>query len=47
MVLSVVYDQSTVKSEKNQNVKRVNDCVQRLTRAALPGTHLVEFFPWM
>jgi len=24
-----------------------NDFVQRLTRAAYPGAHFVEFFPWM
>ena len=47
MVLSVVYDQPVIKSETDQNVKLINDFVQRLTRAAYPGAHLVEFFPWM
>ena len=47
MVLSVVYDQPTIKSEQDQNVRLINDFVQRLTRAAYPGAHLVEFFPWM
>jgi hypothetical protein len=47
MVLSVVYDKPTIKSEQDQNVKLINDFVQRLTRAAYPGAHLVEFFPWM
>ncbi len=47
MVLSVVYDQPTIKSEQDRNVKLINDFVQRLTRAAYPGAHLVEFFPWM
>ena len=47
MVLSVVYDQPTIKSEQDKNVKLINDFVQRLTRAAYPGAHLVEFFPWM
>ncbi|KAI0297641.1 cytochrome P450 [Russula brevipes] len=47
MVLSVVYDQPTIRSEQDRNVKLINDFVQRLTRAAYPGAHLVEFFPWM
>ena len=47
MVLSVVYDQPTIKAGQDHNVKLINDFVQRLTRAAYPGAHLVEFFPWM
>ncbi len=47
MVLSVVYDQPTIKPGEDHNVKLINDFVQRLTRAAYPGAHLVEFFPWM
>lgn len=47
MVLSVVYDQPTIKPGQDHNVKLINDFVQRLTRAAYPGAHLVEFFPWM
>ncbi|KAI9443308.1 cytochrome P450 [Lactarius indigo] len=47
MVLSVVYDQPTIKPGQDHDVKLINDFVQRLTRAAYPGAHLVEFFPWM
>jgi hypothetical protein len=47
MVLSVVYDKPTIKSEQDRGVKLINDFVQRLTRAAYPGAHFVEFFPWM
>ncbi|KAN0125466.1 Cytochrome P450 [Lactarius tabidus] len=47
MVLSVVYDQPTIKPGQDHNVKLINDFVQRLTRAAYPGAHFVEFFPWM
>ena len=47
MVLSVVYDQPTIQSEQDRNVTLINDFVQRLTRAAYPGAHFVEFFPWM
>jgi len=47
MVLSVVYDQPTIKTGQDHPVKLINDFVQRLARAAYPGAHLVEFFPWI
>ncbi|KAI0248586.1 cytochrome P450 [Lactifluus subvellereus] len=47
MILSVVYDKPTIKSEQDQTVKLINDFVQRLTCSAIPGAHLVEFFPWV
>ena len=46
-VMSVTYDTPPIISELNSSVKAVNDFVARLTRAALPGAHFVEFFPWM
>ena len=47
MVLTVVYDQPTIKPGKDHTTELVNDYVRRLGRAAYPGAHLVEFFPWM
>jgi hypothetical protein len=47
MVMSVIYDTPPITSELNSSVKAVNDFVARICRAALPGAHLVEFFPWM
>ncbi|KAH9965224.1 cytochrome P450 [Russula dissimulans] len=47
MVMSVIYDTPPITSERDSSIKAVNDFVARLTRAALPGAHLVEFFPWM
>jgi hypothetical protein len=47
MILSVVYDQPTIKSEQDHNIEPLNEFVQRLARAAYPGAHFVEFFPWM
>ncbi|KAI9443652.1 cytochrome P450 [Lactarius indigo] len=47
MIMSVVYDLPTIKSGQDHNVKHVNDFVERITRAAYPGTYLVEYFPWM
>lgn len=46
-VMSVTYDTPPIISELNSSVKAINDFVARLTRAALPGAHFVEFFPWM
>jgi hypothetical protein len=47
MILSVVYDYPTVKSEQNYAVEIVNDHAHRISRAVLPGAQLVELFPWM
>ncbi|KAH9002678.1 cytochrome P450 [Lactarius hatsudake] len=47
MILSIVYDQPTIKPGQDYDVKPINDFVQRLTLAAYPGAHFVEFFPWM
>jgi hypothetical protein len=49
MLMSVTYDTPPVvsESEMDPRVKDVNDFVARLTRATLPGAHLLEFFPWM
>ena len=47
MIMSVTYDTPPIVSELDTGVKAVNDFVARLTRAALPGSHFVEFFPWM
>ncbi|KAF9017401.1 cytochrome P450 [Hymenopellis radicata] len=32
---------------KRPSIARVNNFVERLARAAFPGEHFVEFFPWM
>ena len=47
IVMSVTYDTPPIVSELDSKVKAINDFVARLTRAALPGVHFVEFFPWM
>ena len=46
-IMSVMYDSPTITTEHDPSVSRINDFVYRLTRAALPGAHFVEFFPWM
>ncbi|KAG6886565.1 hypothetical protein C0992_003370 [Termitomyces sp. T32_za158] len=45
--MSAVYDLPTLASEDDPAIRRINDFVERLVRAALPGAHFVEFFPWM
>ncbi|KAH9051169.1 cytochrome P450 [Lactarius deliciosus] len=34
-------------TKKASEVRAINDFMTRLTRAGLPGVHLVEFLPWM
>ncbi|KAI0041516.1 cytochrome P450 [Auriscalpium vulgare] len=46
-ILSITYDLPVLESEDDPRVVRINDYVGRLTRAAFPGAHWVEFFPWM
>ncbi|KAA1470686.1 cytochrome P450 [Dentipellis sp. KUC8613] len=45
--MSMVYDTPPIKSENDPAVKRINNCVARLMRAAAPGAHLVELIPWL
>lgn len=47
MMLSVVYGYPPIISEEDHTTEAVNDLANRITRAAYPGTYLVEFFPWM
>lgn len=46
-IMSMVYDEPPIISGNDSTVTFINDFVARLTRAALPGAHLVEFLPWM
>ena len=47
VVMSITYDTPPIASEHDGNVKAINEFVARMARAALPGAHFVEFFPWM
>jgi len=47
VIASIIYDTPTLKSESDPLVKDVNEFTARLTKAALPGAHLVESFPWL
>jgi cytochrome P450 len=46
-ILSVLYGHPPITTEKSHAVDSIMDVGQRLTRAAYPGAHLVEFFHWM
>jgi hypothetical protein len=46
-IMSVVYDSPTIESEHDTSVTWINGMVRRLTRAAKPGAHLVEFIPFL
>ncbi|KAG7451645.1 cytochrome P450 [Guyanagaster necrorhizus] len=45
-IMSIVYNRPPT-SEQDPSIKKINDFTTRLTRAAMPGAHLVESFPWM
>jgi hypothetical protein len=47
MIMSITYGTPPIVSEIDPSIKAANDFVERLARAACPGAHLVEFFPWM
>ena len=47
MMMTLVYDTHVLENENNPSVTQLNELEQRLTLAARPGTHLVEFFTWM
>ncbi|KAI0284840.1 cytochrome P450 [Russula brevipes] len=47
MIMSVVYGRPPITSGQDPSIQVVNEFTERLTRAALPGAHFVEFFTWM
>ena len=47
MIWSVLYDSPSLESAHDPSVSFVNDFGIRITKAAYPGAHLVEFMPWM
>ncbi|KAH9059541.1 cytochrome P450 [Lactarius vividus] len=49
IAMTITYDtpSSPIVSEQDPRVKAIDDIMARVTRATLPGAHLVELFPWM
>ena len=47
MVLCSVYGWLPIDASADAFVKRIEQLMDRITYACLPGSYLVEFFPWM
>jgi hypothetical protein len=45
--LSIVYGHPPLTSDQHHTVEVVNNFTERLLEAALIGSHLVHFFPWL
>lgn len=46
VTMSIIYG-NRIASETDPAVRQINDQAARVTSAASPGAHLVQFFPWM
>jgi hypothetical protein len=46
-IMSILYDHPTIVSEHDPTIERIEEFNNRLTRAAVPGSNLVNLFPWM
>ena len=44
---SILYNYPTLEDEHDQTVTEINTFLDRMSAAVAPGTHLVEFLPWM
>ncbi|KAJ7112782.1 cytochrome P450 [Mycena crocata] len=47
MIQGVVYDKPTIDSIHDPVISYANDWIGRIVRAAHPGSHYAEYFPWM
>ncbi|KAI9508272.1 cytochrome P450 [Russula earlei] len=45
--MSILYDYPTLENEDDKTIKEIYAFIDRLSAAAAPGAHLVEFLPWM
>ena len=45
--MSILYDYPTLETENDKTVKEIHAYLDRLSKAATPGAHLVEVFSWM
>jgi hypothetical protein len=45
--LSILYDYPTLKDEHDKTITEIHAFINRLSAAAAPGAHLVDFLPWM
>ena len=45
--LSILYDYPTLEDEHDKTLTEIHTFIDRMSAAGVPGTYLVEFFPWM
>ena len=45
--MSILYDYPALETENDKTLKAIHDYIDRISKAATPGAHLVEVFPWM
>ena len=46
-MVAMIYDKEPLESMKDPAIAWLRGIIDRITRAAMPGVHLVEFFTWM
>ncbi|KAI9450250.1 cytochrome P450 [Russula earlei] len=46
-IMSIVYDHPTIISEHDETIKGIEAYNERVAHAAVPGSYLVDVFPWM
>jgi hypothetical protein len=45
--MSMLYDYPTLETENDKTLSEIHAFIDRLSVAAVPGTYLVDLFPWM
>ena len=45
--MSMLYDYPTLETENDKTLSKIHAFIDRLSVAAVPGTYLVDVFPWM
>ncbi|KAI9512444.1 cytochrome P450 [Russula earlei] len=45
--MSILFDHPTIVSEEDQTITRIKEYNDRISRAAVPRSNLVDIFPWM
>ena len=46
-IMSILYDYPTLENEHDETITQIHAFSDRLSAASVPGTYLVELFPWM
>jgi hypothetical protein len=46
-IMSILYDHPTIISEHDETLEKIDQYNLRISKAAIPGSYLVDIFPWM